>query len=270
MDDVRSGFSDGPDARIYIQEWGEGPALVCLHGLGGGGHFFAPLGAELGSHTHVIAPDLPGCGHSASASGFSFDECAGAVVALAHRRRWSRACLLGHSMGTIVALEAIRREPSLAAGLIAVGGLPEPPDDARARFAARIQRVERGGLAGLADEVIAANFSERTRRERPELTGLFGRAFELQAPDRYVDATRALARWTARPLPPMEGVACLVATGTEDRYASPEAVRRFAQALPDTARVEILDDCGHLPFLERPAAFARLVEGFLQQLRARG
>lgn len=266
---MRRGFSDLSSTRLFVQEWGEGLPLICLHGLGGGGHFFAPLGAALAAGAHVVAPDLPGCGHSTAASPFSFDACAEAVVALAAQRRWTNACLLGHSMGTIVALEVARRAPAVAGGLVFVGGLPEAPPPAKARLTARVAQVERGGMAGLSQEVVDANFSRPTRGEQPGLTACFGRAFELQPAARYVEATRALARWTARPLPALEGVPCLVVTGEEDGYAPPDAARGFARTLPEGTRVEVLAGCGHLPFLERPAEFADLIRGFLEELRGR-
>ncbi|HXE81539.1 MAG TPA: alpha/beta hydrolase, partial [Vicinamibacterales bacterium] len=215
---------------------------------------------------HVVAPDLPGCGHS-SAPSFSFEQCAELVVSLADERGWPRVSLLGHSMGTIVALEAVRRRPSLAAALVLVGGLPEPLPEARARLAARAERVERHGLAGLASEVIDANFARRTRRERPELTASFGRAFELQSPAQYVGAARALAEWRMPSLPPLDGMPCLVVTGEEDLYAPPRAVAEFAARLPAGTRVEILKDCAHLPFLEQPSFFAALVARFLEDAR---
>jgi len=254
---------------MWVQEWGAGRPLICLHGLGGGGHFFAALASALGGGTHVVAPDLPGCGHSQAASSFSFDECADVVVEFARRKGWSRLCLLGHSMGAIAVLEAVRREPSLAAGVVLVGGLPEALPPARARLTARAEQVERAGLVGLAHEVVDANFSQRTRREHPELTALFGRTFELQSAARYAEATRALARWTARPLPALDDVACLLVTGEEDRYAPPDAVHAFAGTLPGGTHLEILTDCGHLPFLEQPETFATLLRHFLEGLPAR-
>ena len=73
----------------------------------------------------------------------------------------------------------------------------------------------------------------------------------------------ALSTWIARPLPPLGGVACLVITGEEDRYAPPDAIRTFARDLPAATRIEIMRDCGHLPFLEDPAACAALIQAFL-------
>jgi hypothetical protein len=34
-------------SRVSIEERGEGPTLLCLHGLDGGVHFFAALAARL-------------------------------------------------------------------------------------------------------------------------------------------------------------------------------------------------------------------------------
>ena len=61
-------------------------------------------------------------------------------------------------------------------------------------------------------------------------------------------------------------VPCLAVTGVDDQYAPPDAVAAFVQGLPQPAPVEVIEACGHLPFLEQPDAFARLVEAFLRQL----
>jgi len=74
-----------------------------------------------------------------------------------------------------------------------------------------------------------------------------------------------LAVFNLFPLPPLDGVKCLAITGEEDRYAPPDAVRKFADQLPEGTRVEVMRDCGHLPFLEQPEAFAEIVERFLDE-----
>jgi pimeloyl-ACP methyl ester carboxylesterase len=255
------------------------PLLLCLPGLGGGTHFFSELGPALAPDCRTIAIDLP--------SPFSFDAAADLLVSLARREREREPepepeCereqaggaaldiyLLGHSMGTIVALEAIRRCPDLAAGLIIVGGLPEPLPDARTRIRTRAEAIRLRGIAGMGADVVAANFSQRSRKERSELTAWFAARFERQDPAAYADTADALAAWTARALPPLDHMPCLVITGEEDRYAPPDAIRAFARTLPEQTRVEIMRDCGHLPFLEQPAAFASIVSAFLRERRER-
>ena len=271
---TRCDFVDVGTAQLYLETWGaaEAPSLLCLHGLGGGTHFFGALGMHLTRQCRTIAVDLPGSGLSPRFSapprpGFSFDAVADLLVSLTRTEhvRAPAVCLLGHSMGAILALEMIRRSPELAVGLIVVGGLPEALPGTRRRLRDRIAVIGERGIAAVSTEVVAANFARRSQAERPELTACFAKLFAGQNPDAYADTASALAAWSARELPPLDRVACLAVTGEEDRYAPPDAMRAFARTLPPATRVEIMGDCGHLPFLERPAAFAAIVSAFLRE-----
>jgi 3-oxoadipate enol-lactonase len=260
--DSAAEFVEVTGARVRIVTWGSGPMVLCLHGLGGGTHFFGALGPALASSHCVVAVDLPGSALSPRASRFSFESCAGITIALA-RRHVAPVHLLGHSMGVIIAIEAIRRSPGLAASLLAVGGLPEPLLSSRERILARATTARQQGLLGLGTDVVEANFSACTRVEQPALTGLLAALFERQDADAYAETAEALARWHAPALPALDSVRCFVLTGAEDRYAPPEAADSFARSLPVGTRLEVMPDCGHLPMLERPREFARHVEQFL-------
>lgn len=253
-------------ARVYCEAWGSGPALVCLHGLGGGAHFFAALGATLQNRYRTIALDFPGAGFSPPLPCFTFDALADIVVELVTSDGTPAVCVLGHSMGTIVALEAFRRSPGLARGFIAVGGVSDPLPGARSRIAARAQAIRRNGMAGLGNQVAAANLCQETIEHRPGLAALFARLFELQPPEGYVSTAETLAAWTARPAPPLDGVQCLAVTGEHDHYAPPDAVRVFATTLPADTSVQVVPHAAHLPFLEQPAVFAGIVERFLDTI----
>jgi 3-oxoadipate enol-lactonase len=233
--------------------------LICLPGLGGGRYFFERLEPALAATCRTIATEHP--------SPFSFDIEIDRVVDLAQRERASgqQVYLLGHSMGTIVAFETIRRAPGVVAGVIVVGGLLEPSPESRARIGARADIIRHRGIANIGSSVVAANFSERSQRERTDLTAWFVDQFERQNAIDYADTADALSTWLARPLPPLDDVACLVMTGEEDRYAPPPAIRDLARSLPASTRVEIMCDCGHLPFLEDPATCAELIRAFLER-----
>ena len=255
-----------PQGDVYVEQHGEGRTLLCIHGLGGGGHFFAVLGSAIGLQCRVVAIDLPGSGLSPATRPFSFDAAADIVVALARQEGWQQICLLGHSMGTIVALEVVRRAPALVAGLLAVGGLPEPSAGTRERIAARVAEVrETGSLAGLGAGVMASNVSAATRRDQPALVALQARLFDLQSQVAYAETAAALAGWRARPLPPLDAVRCDAVTGSDDAYAPPGAVAAFVEALPPGATLTVLPDCGHLPFLEQPERFVEVVAAWLRK-----
>ena len=247
-----------------MEEWGDGPPLLCVHGLGGGAHFFRGLGPALADSCRTVAVDLPGCGLSRAVPSASFDLAASLLIDLAQHESWPTCAVLGHSMGTIVALEAVRRAPELFRSLVLVGGLSEPGDAARARIAARVERIRRDGMAGMGEQVAAANFSRLTRIARPDVTSTFAREFETQSAGGYIAWAEALCGWKAGPLPSLQHVRCLVIAGDEDLYAPPDAARAFARTLPAGTEIEVMADCGHLPFLEHPLEFAALVRTFLE------
>lgn len=255
--------------RVHVSSWGTGPVVLCLHGLGGGAHFFETTGVALADRYRTVALDFPGSGHSPVSPSIGFDGFGELVAALVARESLTPLALVGHSMGAIVALEAFRRSPGIARAFVSTGGIPEPLPESRRRIADRAGRIRRSGFAGIGQEAAAANLSVLTREARPAVAALFGRLFEMQPIDGYVATAGALATWTAPPLPPLGGVRCLLITGDEDRYAPPAAMRQFQKLLPAGTALEILDNCGHLPFFEVPAVFAALMRDFLERLDVR-
>jgi pimeloyl-ACP methyl ester carboxylesterase len=268
MTAVSAGLVEVDGTTLHVERCGEGPLVLCVHGLGGGGYFFRALGQRLAARCCTLAIDLPGSGQSPPILSFSFEAAAALVVALVRRESPRALCLVGHSMGVIVCLEAMRRSPGLTASFVGVGGLPEPLPEPRTRLETRVDHVRTQGLRGVGEQAVAANFSARTRNDRPELTALFARLFETQDARAYADTAQALARWIAPPLPDLTGVSCFLVSGAEDRYAPPDAIAAFAHALPAGTAAEILPDCAHFPFLEQPAAFNALVERFLDGIPA--
>ncbi len=67
--------------RIAVEEEGEGPAVVCVHGLGGSSNTFTPLMPAMARH-RVVRIDLPGSGgRSQRAEGGALDRALSGVHA---------------------------------------------------------------------------------------------------------------------------------------------------------------------------------------------
>lgn len=98
------------------------PAIVLIHGAQNDHSVWALQSRYLAHHGYaVLAVDLPGHGRSAGPALASVEAMADWILALLQAAGVQRALLAGHSMGSLVALEASRRAPDTVAGLALLG-----------------------------------------------------------------------------------------------------------------------------------------------------
>jgi 3-oxoadipate enol-lactonase len=253
--------------RVVAEEEGEGDAVVCIHGLGGSANSFGPLLPALARH-RVLRLDLPGSGRSQRAEGeLSITRYVDAVLALCSRAGVTRAHVLGHSMGTIVAQHLAVQAPKLVRSLALFGPLIAPPEPARAAMRARAVKA-REGVAGLHEIVTAllqAALSADTRQRNPLAVAFVRESLMRQEPEAYARSCEALAG--AQPAA-VERIACptLLVTGDEDGVAPPQAVRLMAEKIVG-ARVVVLPRCGHWTPVERPVECQRALTELLSSVR---
>lgn len=101
---------------------GEAPRLLLLHGFLSTSANWGPLRAALGSEAVCIAPDLPGYGLSPAPQGeYTLDAVVDALRPIIEREKPDY--LLGHSMGSIVALALAGAMPG-AFKRVGVAGFP--------------------------------------------------------------------------------------------------------------------------------------------------
>lgn len=244
---------------MRVEEAGSGPVVLAVHGLGGGAYFFRGLAERLQPDYRMIAVDLPVGG-----SDFTMRSWVADLGILVAERGFGPVVILGHSMGTMVALESWKAWPDRIRGMIFAGGLPQVALRIRERLTERIQLLEGASdLAGWGRRVSPGVFSPSTFLDRPEVVGAFERLFEAQALNSYVRCIRILLDANTEAIVETVAVPCLAITGADDQYAPPDAVSAFARRIPN-AHVKVIPECGHLPFLEQPAAFADAVRAFLR------
>ncbi len=228
------------------------PLVVFLHGAGLDHTVWALLArwfAHRGSS--VLAPDLPGHGRSDGEPLSSITAMADWTSALIEAAGASKATIIGHSMGSLVALETAARHPQkiCAIGLIATtAAMPVSRDllaAAEANDHAAVDMVSiwgegfRASIGGsLAPGLWMLGGSARLlERERPGV--LFK---DLAACDNYRDALTAAARIR---------VPATIILGERDLMTPAKGGAELAAALPN-ARVVVLKGAGHMLMSERP------------------
>ncbi|HSW09022.1 alpha/beta fold hydrolase [Aquabacterium sp.] len=252
--------------RVAVEDEGEGPAIVCVHGLGGSSNSWTPLMPALARH-RVIRIDLPGSGRSQRVEGeLSIARYVETLLAVCERLNVTQAHWLGHSMGTIVVQHIAAAHPKRVASVALFGPLIAPPDAARTAMRARAQKA-REGAAGMHEITLAllnAAISADTRQRLPLAVAFVRESLMRQDGEAYARSCEALA---GAPAAAVESIAApvLLVTGDEDGVAPPQAVRAMADRLHNAAskRVVVLPRCGHWTPVERPEECQRELREFL-------
>jgi 3-oxoadipate enol-lactonase len=175
------------------------------------------------------------------------------------------AALIGTSLGGTIALELALESPQRVAALVLVGsGLPghEWSEEVRAFGAEEEEALERGNLDAAVEANLKLWLSDGVD---PEVRALVAE-MQRTAFERQIGHEVELARLD----PPASTrladvrVPTLVVTGDEDVHDIHVIADKLATEIPGAERAHI-PGAGHLPSLERPDEFDRVVLAFLCQ-----
>lgn len=263
---MSAAFTSSRGHGLYVDESGGGRPALAIHGLGGGAYFFRGLAAQMGMRHRILAVDLPGTGQSPAPGGFSLQDWVVDLGEYVAREIREPVALVGHSMGTIIALEASAAWPQWIRGMVFIGGLPEVRPPIRERLTARAVAMRASGIAGWGPQVVPGIFSPATFASKPEVIGLFERLFETHDLASYLRSLEILLGASAVDRVPAVRVPCLAITGQDDLYAPPDAVRAFMDRMDAPHDVAVIPDAAHMPFFEQPAELAALIGAFLDRV----
>ena len=262
----------GPDG-IHAETTGEGPALVLVHaGICDSG-MWDPQWRSLAGRHRLIRHDMRGFGRSPVPPG-AYSH-ARDLVAVMDAADVAEAVIVGTSMGGRVALEVAVAYPQRVSALVLVGsGLPghEWSDEVQHYGAAEDEAIERGDLAAAAEENVRFWIDGPGRRPedvdpalRRRVHAMQLRALELQVPS-YLEVGDL-----EEPLVPGLGERLgevkqptLVIIGEADQPDIRAIATRILASVPDTTEASI-PDAGHLPSMERPETFDRILADFLSR-----
>ena len=256
--------------RVAVEDEGEGPPVVCVHGLGGSSNTWTPMMSALARH-RVLRIDLPGSGMSQRAEGpVSIERFVAAAAQACERLGVHQAHWLGHSMGTIVCQHLAVLHPALVRSLALFGPLLAPADLARQGLRDRAQRARSSGVEGMhaiAQQMVQAALSAHTRQQQPLVCAFVRDGLMRCEGAAYARTCEALADAQPAAVEAIQAPVLLV-TGDEDAVAPPQVVRALAERLHAAAvvRTQVLPRCGHWTPVERAQECAGLWQEFVASL----
>lgn len=250
--------------QIVAEVTGEGFPVVMIHGLGGTLNMFQPQLSALGGY-RVVRLDLPGAGRSPRPlDAPTLETLTDAVIRAMHGLGVVRAHFVGHSMGTIVCQRIAASEPALVASLSLFGALAEPAAATREALLNRAQLARSGGIADIADQIVANALSAHSREISPAAMAFVRESITRQDPESYARHCEALSKAETVDARRIAAPTMLV-TGDADTV-NPMSV---AQALADRIKGAVfssIDRCGHWATVENPQASNRKLAEFLRQV----
>ncbi len=251
----------GQNIRYY--EAGQGPNLIFIHGLGGEAANWAANIVPVSARYHVYALDQIGFGHSDKPLiDYRIETFVEFLQAFMQELNIPKATLVGNSLGGWIAVDFAARHPETveglvlvdAAGLRAEGGGGEPRLDLNPSSLAGMRRILEFIVFNkqlVTDELARQAFENHLKSGdgytiQRILAGLFT---THQFED---DKLRSIRTPT------------LVLWGRDDALTPLSIGERYQKGIPG-AKLVVLDQCGHIPQIEKPVEFNAALLNFLAQ-----
>ena len=252
--------ADGCLLNVSVEGRHDGPTLMLSNSLGATLQMWEPQMKALTQLFRVISYDRRGHGKSGVPAGpYSFERFGRDVLAILDNLNVEKVHWCGLSMGGMVGQWLGANAPERMDRIILANTTCYYPDPAN--FLNRIKVVKEGGLASVADTVIAGWLTADFRTREPEVAARI-KAMLLATPVKgYLACCEALSTLDQRALLPKIKSPTLMITGRHDMSTPISAGEFIRSQIPD-ASLTILE-AAHISNVEQPQAFTEAVVGFL-------
>ena len=267
LDGVTKHWVDG-HPKLCFEEFGEGPPVVFLHGIGGNKGNWRKQQEAISEFSTGIAWDARGYGDSDDYDGeLQFSDFSNDLLRLIDARGIEKAHFVGLSMGARILLDFWTVAPSristltLADFFFSFDKSLTPEKQEEFISMRRKPLLEGIPLFELGSNLIPTLVSQKCSREVKE--EILSSILDLHR-ESYLKTITATTFFDASGVLPDICVPVQLIYGADDQLTLP-SIGAEAQALIPNANLDVIDQAGHLTNIERPEEFNRVMCLFLKQ-----
>lgn len=264
---------DGP---VFYREANSGPRppLLLLHGWGGSSRYWRTTLAALGTERRILAPDLPGFGESPPLRGpATAERLAELVIAFADAMGLVQFDLNGHSFCASVAVYVAERYPQRVRRLV-LTCMSTFRSEFERRMVDQVHHVMALWMALRRPwmgerRIIYRSAASRFFYRAPQDDAILRESFaDFLKMDRRTALETAASAGEPHINQALQAVRCptLVIGARQDKIMPPPGTPEVARLVPDS-RLLWIEQCGHLPMVERPAEYHAALRAFLDDER---
>ncbi len=250
--------------KIHFQVAGRGNAVTLLHAMGASSAMWHRQVEALSIHYKIITCDIRGFGRSVSPLEYTMDTWVEDLRELLASLKIGKTCLLGFSMGGLIASRFALGFPGLLQGLVLAGTLGELREQGVQLFQYRADLARKQGIEPIVENTLNG-FAEDFRRAHPGVIVWYSDILRKNSPENYAYACKVI--WESAGELPLDRITCpvLVLRGAKDLLIPLEAMHPFKERV-SPAVIEEIPDCAHFAPIEKPEAFNTLLEDFLKKI----
>jgi len=254
--------------RIHYTDYGKGRPLIFLHGYLETSEVWQSFAGKLAAGFRIITIDLPGHGHSDSFGKIHTMELMAEVVReLIVSAGLNRVFLTGHSLGGYVTLAFADLYPELLSGYCLFHS--QPFADTPETIEKRMREIALAGQGNkemfypgnirrmFADQNLE-NFSSAVQHSTEIASGLSDAGI-------IAVLNGMIARSSRLSVMESGAVPYLWILGAMDNYIPCEAMQKRVK-LPHNARLVVLNNSGHMGFIEEEEAAVKYIINFVSSL----
>lgn len=262
-----------PNLTIRYRQAGSGSqALVFVHGNYASSRWWLPQLERLPPNVQAFAPDLRGCGspqgitlpNKEDHNQISIEDLSDDLAEFISALKIEDPIVVGHSLGGIVATDYALRYPDSVRGMLLEN--TGPPDGVPGGFLGQavLLPLEFGSQILMRNTLRLAGIPRRGDLARDLVQDALA-----ASPGQYIAFTGAVSRWNVESELPNLDLPVLLVWGGKDRIMPSRISQIYLSKLPE-AKLVIVPDTGHSPHIERPNAFAGVLEQFVDRCVSSG